>query len=325
MTEKVLKVLGLVLLVSSVAVSSGCALLNTGTTTADGDADMNLGEYTGLKHAIGCIDFKNQSGWSGSWKIGNNLSIMLESALMDTGRFVLVEREKLNAVIAEQDLVTSGRTAKAKKVAKTGLIRPAKYLATGAVTTVTDSASGSGGGISFKGISLGGGGSKAAITIIAKLVDTTTGEIVQKKRIVGRAGSKALSVGVNVAGVSTKMGGFKKTPLGDAAQDCMNRAAVFFAKAMEEMPFEGSVVTVSNGRVVINRGSQYGIKTGALMLMHEEGELLTDPDTGAVLGKVDGKKIGELKVVLVKEKMSFCEVLSGNKGPKPGTVVLEKK
>ncbi|MCK5850185.1 MAG: hypothetical protein KAH23_04660, partial [Kiritimatiellae bacterium] len=301
MTEKVLKMLGLVLLVSFVAGSSGCALLNTGTDTADGDADMKLGEYTGLKHAIGCMDFKNQAGWSGQWKIGNNLSIMLESALMDTGRFVLVEREKLKAVMAEQDLAASGRTAKAKKVAKTGLIRPAKYLATGAVTTVTEGASGGSGGISFGGISLGGGSSKAAITIIAKLIDTTTGEIFKKKRIVGRAGRKALSVGVNIAGVSTKMGGFKKTPLGDAAQDCMNQAAIFFAKEMEGLPFEGSVVTLSNGRVVINRGSQYGIKTGALMVMHEEGTLLTDPDTGAVLGKVEGKKIGELKVTSVKE------------------------
>ena len=303
---------------------NGCALLRTGTKTADGDADMQLGEYKGLKHAIGCIDFKNEAGWSGSWKIGSNLSIMLESALMDTGRFVLVERDKLKSVIAEQDLAASGRTAKAKKAAQTGLIRPARYLATGAVTTVTEGASGKSGGVSIGGISLGGGGSKAAITIIAKLVDTTTGEIVEKKRITGRAGRKSLRVGVNFRGVSTSMGGFEKTPLGDAAQDCMNRAAVFFAKEMESMPFEGSVVTVSNGRVVINRGSQFGISPGMKMVMRKEGELLTDPDTGEVLGKNEGKVIGELEVTSVKEKMSFCEVVSGEKKPARGTVVLRK-
>ncbi len=310
--------------VSAMFVSSGCALLQTGTDTADGDANMQLEEYNGLKHAIGCIDFKNEAGWRGKWELGSNLSIMLESALMDTGRFVLVERDKLNAVIKEQDLATSGRTAKAKHVARTGLLRPAKYLGTGAVTTVTEGASGGSGGITVGPITLGGGSSKAAVTIIAKLVDTTTGEIVAKKRIVGRAGRKSLSLGVHTGIVNTHVSGFKKTPLGDAAQDCINQAAVFFARKMVTFPFEGCVVTVSGKRVVINRGSNHGVAVGKLFTMREEGAILTDPSTGEVLGKNEGKQIGELKVVSVKEKMSFCEVLSGQKKPKPGAVVLEK-
>ena len=39
---------------------------------------------------------------------------MLESALFDSGRFVIVEREKLGDVMAEQDLAASGRAAKSK-------------------------------------------------------------------------------------------------------------------------------------------------------------------------------------------------------------------
>jgi len=324
MLKGTLKVVGMAALLAVVLAPNGCALLQTGTQTSDGDPDMQLPEYKGLKHAIGCMDFRNEAGWRGNWELGNNLSIMLESALMGTGRFVLVEREKLKSVIAEQDLVASGRAAKAKSVARTGLIRPAKYLATGAVTTVEEGASGGGAGIRVGPISLGGGGSKAAITIIAKLVDTTTSEVVATKRIVGRAGRKSLSVGLHTGLVSTKVSGFKKTPLGDAAQDCINQAAIFFAKKMESFPFEGSVVTMSGDRVVINRGSNHGIASGKLMVMREEGEILTDPDTGEVLGKNEGKQIGELKVQSVKEKMSFCEVVSGEKKPKRGTVVMEK-
>lgn len=292
------------------------------TETEDGNAKMNLGEYNGLKHAIGCTDFENQAGWRGNWEIGNNLSIMLESALYDTGRFVIVEREKLKTILAEQDLAASGRTAKGKKVARTGVLRSARYIGTGAVTEVEDSQSGGGAGISFKGVRLGGGKSKAQVTIIAKLIDTSTGEIVAKQRIVGKAGNTKLSVGLSVGGLSTDLGGFKKTPLGQAAQDGINKAAEFFAKEMEEFPFEGSVIKVSgSGQVIINRGSQFGVEVGQELAMAEEGETLIDPDTGEILDEEDGELIGTLRVAKVKEKIAYCEVIDGETDPEKGTVV----
>lgn len=300
----------------------GCAL--TGTQISDGDAKMQLGEYHGLKHAIGCKGFENQSGWSGSWELGNNLTVMLESALFDTGRFVIVEREKLRDIIREQDLMASGRMAAAKKVARKGLLRPARYLATGAITQASSSTSGGNAGISIRGIRLGGSRSKSKVTIVVKLVDTTTGEVVAKKSIEGRAGRTGMSVGVNYAGVGTSLGGFQKTPLGEAAQDCINAAAVFLAKKMEEIPFEGSVIKSSRGKVYVNRGSDVGISVGKIFVMMTEGELLTDPDTGAILGKEDGDLIGKLKVVNVQKSMSICTVIEGQKKPGRGTVVREQ-
>jgi curli biogenesis system outer membrane secretion channel CsgG len=294
------------------------------TSTSDGNAEMNLGEYKGLKHAIGCKDFENQAGWRGNWEIGQNLAIMLESALYDSGRFVVVEREKLTDIIAEQDLAASGRTAKAKKVAQTGKIRPAKYIGTGAVTEVEEQQSGGGGGISFKGISVGGRKEDAQVTVIVKLIDTTTGEIVAKERIVGKAGNTGLRVGLNKWGVNTEMDGFKKTPLGQAAQDCINQAAEFIAKQMEEFPFEGSVIKASGGKVYINRGSEFGVEAGQELVMRTEGETLMDPDTGAILGTMEGDEIGTLRISKVTEKFSIAEVTSGETKPEAGTVVMAK-
>ena len=292
------------------------------TKTQSANMQTSLGEYKGLKHAIGCKDFENQAGWRGQWEIGNNLAIMLESALYDTGRFVLVEREKLKDVIAEQDLAASGRTAKAKQVAQTGLIRPARYIGTGAITQVEESQAGADGGISFRGIRVGGGRSQSQITVIVKLIDTTTGEIVAKESVVGRAGKTGLRVGLSVSGLNTDLGGFAKTPLGEAAQDCINQAAEFIAKKMEEFPFEGSVIRVGkNGQVIINRGAEFGVELGQALVMAEEGELLTDPDTGAILGKEEGEVIGHLKVAKVDEKVAYCDVVKGEKNPDPGTVV----
>ncbi len=294
----------------------------TSTQTEQSNAKMDLPEYKGLKQAIGCKEFENQAGWHGSWELGNNLSIMLESALFDTGRFIIVEREKLQDVIGEQDLVASGRTAKQTKVAQTGLIRPARYIASGAITTVEERQSGGNAGFSVGGFRIGGGKNDAQITIIAKLIDTTTSEIVAKQNITGRAGNVNLNVGVSVAGVGADLGGFKKTPLGQAAQDCMNKAAEFFAKQMEKFPFEGSVVKVTgSGQVIINRGSEFGMEVGQELTLSEAGELMTDPDTGEVLGQEEGKVIGKVKVAKVQEKVSYADVISGEKNPKPGTVV----
>jgi len=313
--------LAVVVLAGGILVSSGCALLDTSTQTKDGDLKAQLGEYKGMKHAIGCVDFDNQCGWSGSWAIGNNLSIMLESALFDTGRFVMVEREKLNYVVSEQDLVASGRAAKAKKVAQTGLIRPARYIGTGAIVEAEENTSGGGAGINLWGVSVGGSKSKAKVTVIAKLIDTTTSEVVAKKRIEGYAGRVGLNLGVQIGPVGGQIGGFKKTPLGEAAQDCINQTAIYFAKEMEKIPFDGCVVKVSGGQVIINRGSEFGIASGQKLTMREEGELLTDPDTGAVLGNEEGKVLGKIEVTKVAEKVSYSKVLEGEKNPKPGTVV----
>ncbi len=324
--NKRMGILLITVLVASGA-GNGWALFGKATTeTESGNAKMNLGEYKGLKKAIGCKEFENQAGWHGQWEIGNNLSIMLESALFDSGRFVIVEREKLKDVIAEQDLVASGRAAKAKDVAQTGKIRPARYIGTGAVTEVEESQSGGGGGISIRGISLGGKSEKAQVTVIVKLIDTTTSEIVAKERIVGKASHSGVNVGVSVAGVSTELGGFKKTPLGQAAQDCINQAVVFIAKKMEEFPFEGNVVKVTDGgQVIINRGSEFGVETGQALVMATEGQALTDPSTGELLGKEEGKLIGKLKVAKVLDKVSYCDVVEGSKAPAAGTVVKASK
>lgn len=290
------------------------------TKVKDGDADMDLPEYHGVKHAVGVVDFDNEAGYRSQWDMGNNLSILLESALFDTGRFVMVERENLGAVIGEQDLANSGRMAKSK-TAQTGKLRSAKYLATGALTEVEYNESGGDGGIRVKGFTIGGSKADAKVTIIAKLIDTTTGEIVAKKRITGEAGRAAVNLGYHEADFGGKIGGFAKTPLGEATQDCVNQAAKFFAKQFEEIPSDGSVVLVKDGRVIINRGEQYNFRKGMVLKMTEEGEDLIDPETGEVLEKAEGKEIGKIEITKTSEKVSYCKVLEGETNPARGTVV----
>ncbi|MCO5067074.1 MAG: CsgG/HfaB family protein [Kiritimatiellae bacterium] len=305
----------------ALAGSPAQALWGVGTKTESGNADMKLGEYKGLKQAIGVKGFSNEAGWHGSWELGDNLSKMLESALFDSGRFVVVQREQLTDVIAEQDLAASGRTAGAKKVAQTGKIRPAKYLASGAITQANEDTAGSDAGISIKGFRIGGSKSTAQVTAIITLTDTTTGEIVAKERVVGKAGGAGVRLGYWGA-IGGELGGFAKTPIGEAAQDVIDQAVKFIAQKMETFPFEGSVIKVTDrGQIIINRGSEFGVEVGQNLVMVSEGEELIDPDTGALLGSEEGEEIGRATVSKVSEKVSYADITDGDKNPEVGTVV----
>ena len=325
---KIAQQIGVVLLAGVLV--AGCAnaqlpkILTGETRTKDGNAEeemkAELGEYHGLKHALGVIDFENQAGYVSEWKLGYNLGLMLESALYDSGRFVIVERDKLDAVLAEQDLQASGRMAKAGSVAATGKLRSARYLATGAVTEVDVRQAGGGAGVRIKGFKLGLSGGDAKITAIVKLIDTTTGEIVAKERVTGKAGKRGLNVGYGEADWGVDLGGFVKTPLGQAAQDVINQAVLFFAGEMEDYDFTASVVLVKGDQIIINRGSLYGVHMGQRFAVETKGEQLTDPETGEILGMAPGKVVARIEVVSVDEKIAICKLVEGEL-PERGAVV----
>ncbi|MGA0369526.1 MAG: CsgG/HfaB family protein [Kiritimatiellia bacterium] len=294
-----------------------------GTETTDTSKPRDdKDSYKGVKHAIGVRDFKNDAGWSGRWSLGENLGVMLESALYDSGRFVVVSREKIDAVIQEQDLAASGRAAKSE-VAKTGQLRSARYIATGSITTVDAGTSGSSGGIGYKGFRIGGGGSKSTITAIITLIDTTTGEIVAKERVTGESGGRKINIGYSGNGISTNMGGFAEEPIGEAAQDVISKAVDLLVDSMKDTKLDGNVVTVSGSTIIINRGEEFGVEPGEMFVVRTKGEVLTDPETGEILDRMEGETICTLKVDRVKDKIAYCSLVDGDMPERGATVVMK--
>ena len=292
------------------------------TKTSDDTAENKLPEYTGVKHALGVISFDNEGGFFQELTLGDNLALMLESSLYDTGRFVMVERGELGAVMAEQDLQNSNRTAQASQVAGTGKIRSARYLATGAITEASYNTSGDAGGLRIKGFNIGGKSDKASIVAVVKLIDTTSGEVVASKRIRGEAGKSGLTLGYSSGRFGTQLGGFTKTPLGEAAQDVIDQATKFIALEMEDYDLEGAVVTVTGkGQIVINRGSNYGVSAGQTFIIREEGEVLVDPSTGEILDMEEGEVTATIVVARVSEKVAYCDLVNGET-PERGAVVV---
>jgi curli biogenesis system outer membrane secretion channel CsgG len=179
------------------------------------------------KPRLGVLRFTNNTSagwWSGS--TGSELQDMLAAELTSIGAFQVLERKEIDAVLGEQDLGASGRID-SKTKAKIGKIKGAKYLVAGTVSSFQEQTSGSGGGISVMGFSVGGKSDKAYMAVDLKVIDTTTGEIVDARTVEASSSSSGLTLGASVRGVSGNLGQYEKTPTGKAIRACVMEIAEY--------------------------------------------------------------------------------------------------
>lgn len=175
----------------------------------------------GSKPSVGVAEFRNDTSagwWYGG--AGSDLSSMLTNELAGTEKFKVVERSKLGHVLDEQDLGASGRVNKAT-AAKVGKLTGAQYLVMGTVSAFTENSSGGGGGLSFKGFSVGGKKNDAYIAIDLRVVDTTTGEVEFTRTVEARSTSYGISGSGSVKGLSGGLGKYENTPTGKAIRACL--------------------------------------------------------------------------------------------------------
>lgn len=187
------------------AAVAAIALLATASVFAAGDRPV-----------LAVTEFDNQSG-AGWWRggVGWELAGMLTNELAATGQFRMVERSQLEAVLSEQNLAASGRV-QGGTGAKIGKLVGADYLVTGTVTSYEERTRGTGGGISFKGISLGGKSERAYLAVDLRVIDATTGEIAFVRTIEGEAKGGGMSVGLYRGGFGGNLASENKTPAGKA-------------------------------------------------------------------------------------------------------------
>ena len=275
-----------------------------------------------LKKRIAVAGFENkvEPWWSWHWNLGEGMSDMLVSALVDTGRFTVLEREALQDILEEQKLAEEGKVS-AQTAAQAGKLLGAQILIRGAITEFSHKKSGTGGQIKIKGFTIGGTKEVAHVAVDVRMYDTTSGEVLTSKPVEGGAETRALKVGVVYKDLAFGAGGFEKTPLGKATREVINEAVELIISEMKKIPWEGSVVTVRDGKVYINAGSNDNVKEGDVFVVYEKGEELIDPATGLSLG-AEETELGEIKVDSVKEKYSIAEVLQGS-GFSQGNVVRE--
>jgi curli biogenesis system outer membrane secretion channel CsgG len=195
--------------------------------------------YEGPKARIAVADFEDKMSSSGQYRAeyGRGMADMLATALFNSDRYIVLERQKLSYVIAEQDLGASGRM-KRQTAAPIGELEGAELLVVGAVTGFDPGVSGGGGnlGAALGGLlgrggaaigSLAGGVRTAHIAIDVRVVDTRTGRVVAANSVQGSASEFSGSLGIAGTPFSAALGGFSKTPMEKAIRDVIETSVNF--------------------------------------------------------------------------------------------------
>jgi curli biogenesis system outer membrane secretion channel CsgG len=173
-----------------------------------------------------------QHWWSGTWDIGEGISDMIVDELVNDGSYRVIERKRLDAILAEQNFSNSERAdPSAKTLAQIGKVLGVKYLVVGSVTKFgteqsNKSVSGGGFGSAFGVGSVGTSKGKANVAITARVIDVTTGEIMVSAKGDGTSkrsgfllgGGGGGGGGAGFGGVSFGSSEFRDTILGEATE-----------------------------------------------------------------------------------------------------------
>jgi|GEM_PF-288805 len=223
------------------AVLAGCITPSPGArvqSTAGPDiATARAQDYHGAKAAIAVADFEDKTVGRGQYRAeyGRGMQDMLVTSLFNSDRFIVLEREKLQAVMTEQDMGTTGRFRQ-DTTAPIGELEGAQLLVVAAVTGFDPEVAGSSGQASGRGGLLGdrlgslaGGYQQARLALDLRIIDTATGRILAATNVEGRAHGYDLGASVLDRRAGGALNTFARTPMEQAIRNAINEAVDFVA------------------------------------------------------------------------------------------------
>lgn len=257
-----------------------------------------------------------------SHDVGTSLADVLVKELLDGRTYSVIERRVIDQVVKEQNFSNSSR-ADTKTAVAIGRLLGVDAIITGSVTQF---------GVEEKEVSVGSGslsrvtrgvltGGKrknatAKVSITARLVDTSSGEILTAASGSGEASKASVGGGGYASGViDMTSSSFQGTVLGEA----VNRAAKTVAASLNQfgsnlastpVAYSGLVADVSGKALIINVGKQKGVKVGDTIEITRAGRQILDPQTKKVLRTVVDT-LGTAKITEVDD-LSATAALNGS-------------
>ena len=285
-----------------------------------------------LKKIVAVSRFENRTSYSsgGQYSLDDGMADQLSDALVQSGCFTVLERQTLSDVVDEQKLANSGLATKSQS-AQSGKLVNAQILIKGTITEFEANSGGSGHSVTIPtsifgggvggGVSVGNKRSEAHVGLILKLIDTTTGEVLDSQRVEGKATSGSFGIGFDSSVASFKSDSFKTTPLGKATQTAIDDAVFKIASRLKDVPFQARVIKINGeDELLISGGSRTGVSEGDAFTLYSVGESLVDPTTGEQLGTELAKK-GSVKVTHCEEKYAKASSEKPLTGIKVGDIV----
>ncbi len=205
----------LLTLLSAVALSA-CTTAHVASSSGSGPtiSEAQTEPYQGPKERIAVQPFEYKAA-QGAGSVGDGLSDMLADSLFNTNRFILLERERMQDVIDEQNLSDTGRF-RTETVAPKGELEGAELLIRGSVIQFEPNCRG--------GSLLLVSGKQACVSINLRIVDVRTGRIVNSTTVDGTSGSAGVGLIFATSPLPTGLGAWAQTPMEEAIRNCMEEA-----------------------------------------------------------------------------------------------------
>ena len=234
----------------------------------------------GAKPRVAILEFKNKaSNYSWNWyNAGRGAQDMLVTELVKSGKYRVIEREQLQAIMQEKHLSLSG-DIDPKTAIQFGKMLGVEYLIAGAVTELgtTDRGASVPGGLGRFGLpSVSVRSQKAEAALDARAFSTTTGEIVWADT----ARDETSDSSVYVAGAGG--GASDHGKVDKIMRPVVQKLAASFAKAGlsssglggagDASGVVGKIAKADGGTLYVNAGSEAGVQEGdefqVLSLIH---------------------------------------------------------
>ena len=258
------------------------------------------------KLRIAVINFQNNSSWT--WwgdQLGGAAADEIVTQLVKTGKFSVIERAQLEAILAEQRIGQTGLVNPAT-AARVGQLLGAQLIMTGSITQFSIERT----QLGYRGI--GGAYSKAESRLDARVIDTTTGEVLLAA---DGAGSKRMGGGY-FNGVHAE-----RTFDAGAAAEALRPAVTAVVSMVTTQSFKvaatlaptaasAQIVGSHDGSFYLNKGENAGIKIGQRFTVKHVVDEIKDAD-GRVLDKVT-KTTGVLEVTQVLTQSAIAKVVEGS-------------
>lgn len=283
--------------------------------------------------AVFPFEFGSVQKWweDATWDIGKGVADLVVDELLKDKTLRVVERTKLDAVIAEKNLVTDQRTN--AKAAEVGKLLGVNVMLTGSITQFGLETKKRGfGGIGIPlplprvlgGVGISKQKGKAKVAVTARIVDAGSAEILSSVTGTGESQREGLllggiaggSKGIGGAGISLTSEDFRQTVLGEATYaavvDLVKQLVAQSAKIPDRrLLVRGLVADVEGHRVILNVGANQGVSVGDNLEVFAVTKAVKDPATGEVIHE-ETQDLGVVRIDSVAERSSVGTILTGN-------------
>jgi curli biogenesis system outer membrane secretion channel CsgG len=258
---------------------------------------------------VAVVNFGNNSAWT--WwgdNLGSAAADEMTTQLVQLGKFTVLERAQIGAILAEQSLGASGAVT-AATAPKIGKLLGVQFLVFGSITQFSIDRTSAG----YRGI--GGTISTAESRMDVRMVNTDTGEVVV---VAEGKGTKRMGGGYfkGAAAERTFDQGAAQEALRPAVESVVARIGAQSGTLAAIVPAapDGQIVSTRDGMYFINRGQNAGVKIGQRFDVMRVTDEIKDAD-GRLLDRVISK-VGTLEVTQVLSQSAICKLLDGQAGVK---------